>query len=349
MRWPGLPSRTPIGIDIGGQYIKAAQLGRNSHGWCMRASACVPRAGGDDPIDAGEVRRLCGVLYRQGFALNKAVVAVPPEKLLHGMLDLPPAKSGAPLGQIARMELARMHGCDPQAFEMACWELPPSARSKGLSQVLATACRHGDADALLDVLEEGGLDVRALDTHARALVRACTPLLAPDGGIVGILDVGWNSCHLIVVKERVIIYERALPEAGCRHLAKTFAEHLHLETRDWELLLLETPSQTAPPDAPELFREVGALAWAHFEGLLEDLQVTFSYAMEMYPGAPVERLLLAGGGASIRGLGVKLASALGVETRVVSPTDLVECPAPVPNNPSASGLTAAVGLAQLED
>ncbi len=74
------------------------------------------------------------------FAGRKAVLAVPAEKLLRGIVELGPIESGAPIDQVARMEFARVHNRDPQSFEMVYWMLPPSPARQGRSQLLAAAC-----------------------------------------------------------------------------------------------------------------------------------------------------------------------------------------------------------------
>ncbi len=349
MRWPRLPGRTPIGIDIGARYIKAAQLKRSARGWTIQAAASLPRQAPEAPIDVAEAKRLSAALDRQGFVGKDAVVAMPAEQLMTGMLDLPPAGSGAPLDQIARMELARMQGWDPKAFELVYWLLPPSPQTKGQTQVLAAGCTHNDANAVLDVLESAGLHVHALDTHVCALVRAYAPLLVGSTGVVGVMDVGWKCCRLVALHQGVVIYERSLAEAGIARLSQTLSEQLGLTPAELEVLFAQVGME-ASPDGPEddddPFEKVRGAVASHFERMLDEIRAPLFYAMQQYPGTSVERLLLAGGGASIPGLAQRLASMLELETRVVRPGDLAECPNSLLAKCSTAGLTVAIGLAQ---
>jgi len=358
MRWPHLPGPTPIGIDIGARFIKAAQLKRSSRGWTVQAATCLPRQSPDAPIDAAEARRLTGTLDRQGFVGRTAVVAMPPEKVMTGMLDLPPAGSGAPMDQIARMELARMQGWDPKAFELVYWMLPPSPQTKGQTQVLAAGCTHNDANAVLDVLEGAGLRVQALDTHVCALVRAYAPLLVGSAGVVGVMDIGWKGCTLVVLHQGTVIYQRKLPEAGIARLSTTLAEQLKLAPPELEALLTQVGLTAKPAEAAEAaevaegaeggdpFEAARGVMASHFEQVSDEIRAPLFYAMQQYPGTSVERLLLAGGGASIPGLPERLTSMLDVGTHVVRPADLAECPHSLLDKCSTAGLTVAIGLAQ---
>jgi len=343
-----MTSRTPIGLDIGARDIKAAQLNRSSRRPRLKAAALLPRSVPDSPVDQAEIQRLCAVLGRQGFSGTNAALAAPAGQLLRATLELPPLDAGAPLDQMARMEFARMHGRDPQSFELAYWMLPESPARKGRTQLIAAAFPHDEADALLDIMEQGGLNVQVLDVHPCALLRACAPLLSSTTGIVGIVDLGWNACQLLIVYHGVVVYERSLPEAGIRRLCEALSQQLHLDQTAIDLCLGEVgfAKGQGPQGTEDCFASARTIIAKHFDSAVADLRAPLSYTMQQYPGTSVARLLLVGGGASIPGLGGYLGSALGIETRTVSPADLVECPPPLLARCSTGALTAALGLAQ---
>ena len=234
---------------------------------------------------------------------------------------------------------------------MAYWQLPPSERTKGKSHVLATACAHADADALLDVAESGGLNVEGLDIHASALKRACMPLArtaAGDSpGITGILDMGWRACRLMVLYCGAVVYERSVPEVSMAKLHQALADDFRLPTSEVDVLLAEADrSEGGEDDEFGLFGQVNARVQAHIGEIAEELRAPFTYAAQQYSGAPVEQLLLVGGGAGIGAPARRLGDVLEIDTRTVAPVDLVECPPRLLTMCSAATLTAAIGLAQ---
>src|SRR5262245_12711380 len=122
-------SRSPIGIDLGGYAVKAVQLARAGRGWSIHAVLSVPLPVPNHPLDRGTVRFLRDSLHRQGFTSDRVVLAAPTKQLEVDVLEVPPASSGAPVQQIARMELARSAKIESDRFEMGCWELPAPARA----------------------------------------------------------------------------------------------------------------------------------------------------------------------------------------------------------------------------
>ncbi len=347
MKRPGMISRTPIGLDIGARRIKAVQLGRAGGQWRLLAATSIPRHNEDGLIDEPEIRRLCEILDRQGFVGNRAIVAVPWQKVLTGVLELPPTESGAPLTRIARMEFGRMHGCEPFRLEMAFWRLPPSPGAKDNNQTLAVGCTHAEADALLDALELGGLQVEALDTHVCALARAYAPM-AQGTGIIAILDLGWTEGRLVLLYQGTVIYERALPEAGVAPLAEALTDKFGLNQDERELLLADVGMAEKRTDGgADVFAGPRRMILRHFERGLAEIEAPLRYAMGQYPSAKVDRILLSGGGAAIPALDGSLAPVLDTDTRAASPIDLMQCSRALPANCNGASLATAVGLAQM--
>ena len=376
-------TRSPIGVDVGARAVKAIQFGRDRWGngeWRVTAAAEMPRddvaqpQGGDrvgapatpakpsTVLTPAEVRRLVGTLERQGFSGDDVVLAVPNERLSSSMLELPPRSSQAPLEQIARMEVARAHRFPPDSFEMGSWDLPAAARATKQTPVMAVACTHADAGLVMDPFEAEGLNVLGLDVKAAAHARACAPLLGAEGGIVGIVDLGWGSATLSLMHQGVAIYGRTLGDSGIYKLYHTLALRLGLEIDVIDYLLAdsglaggEASSKESPAPAAAAAQgarkaknatDAAGLIAAHFEAAVHELQVSLQYAQHQYPDTPVSRLLVVGGGGCIRGVTEHLHRNLGIEARAVAPADVAVCPPSVADKCSSPSLTAALGLAR---
>ena len=371
-------TRTPIGIDVGSRVVKAVQFGRERWGdgkWQIVAATQIPRseishapaapvpsaAAGNAaaapsaharPLTAEDVRRLVGTLERQGFEGRDVVLAVPTEKLSTSVLDLPPRSSQAPLEQIARMEMARAHKCAPDSFEMGCWDLPAAARATKATPVMAVACSHADATAILDPFEAEGLNVCALDVRPAAYARACRALLGEPRSLTALLDVGWSGASLNLMHRGVVIYGRTLADGGIAKLYQTLAHRLEVEEEVVDYLLGESGvGDTAPQAAADKRRgpvDAAGLIAAHFEAAVQELQVSLTYAQHQYHESAVSRLLLVGGGACIRGVAAHLARALGVEARTAAPADVAPAAPGVTAVCGSPALTLAMGLARYD-
>jgi Tfp pilus assembly PilM family ATPase len=291
------------------------------------------------------------------------VLAVPDERVVSSMLELPPRSSQAPIEQIARMEVARAHRFAPDSFEMGCWDLPAAARATKQTPVMAVACTHADAAAVMDPFEAEGLSVCALDVKVVALARACAPLLDADvGGITGIVDLGWSGATLSLMHQGVAIYGRTLGDCGISKLYHTLATRLGLEIEVIDYLLADsglatgeagaaaTTTDAAPaPKKGKNAKDAAGLIAGHFEAAVHELQVSLTYAQHQYPNTPLNRLLVVGGGGCIRGVTGHLRAALGIEARAVAPADLAECAAAAAAKCASPGLTLALGLAQFTE
>jgi Tfp pilus assembly PilM family ATPase len=84
----------------------------------------------------------------------------------------------------------------------------------------------------------------------------------------------------------------------------------------------------------------------HFDRLLEELKVPFSYARHQFPGDGVRRLLLIGGGATVPQLASYFADRLGIDVRAAAPSDLVECPNELLAKAGNPAITVSTGLAR---
>lgn len=374
-------TRSAIGIDVGARAVKAVQFGRDrfgAAGWRVTAAAEVPRDGvapatpqgqapaGPQPLSvhlltSAEVRRLIGTLDRKGFAGADIVLAMPNDKVLSSMLELPPRSSQAPIEQIARMEMARAHRFPLDGFEMGCWDLPAAARASKQTPVMAVACTHADAAAVLDPFEAEGLNVTGLDVKAAAHARACAPLTGGDSaGIIGIVDLGWTAATLSLMHDGVAVYGRTLGDSGIHKLYHTLATRLGLEIDVIDYLLADSgltgteavahakDAAASAPRKTKVATDAAGLIAAHFEAAVHELQVSIAYAQRQYPDTPLSRLLVVGGGGCIRGVTEHLRATLHVEARSAAPADVAVCPPDLSELCRSPSMMAALGLSLFE-
>ena len=357
---------TPIGIDVGTRVIKAAQLSwSRANGWELHAQAMLPRTLEDDDetltgpvdneptepkpaasapwaLDQTTVERLLDVLERRGFSGRRVVLCAPAAALQSDLLDLPPRSSGAPIEQIARSEMSRAATLHNTAFEMGCWDLPASARGNAGTSVLAVAIRHADADALIEPLEQQGLDVIALDTTSWALARAMGRNAA-TGGIAAVADLGFSGTSLVLLGEGGVLYQRHLREAGIGTLYRAVTDRLHASEEMVRCLLTET--EEVQGDDPARAAWVAQLISNYADHLIEELHVSFAFAIHRYPTLPLRKLLLTGGGAALRGLVQSVKSRLDVDVRAPAAADLVAVPPRLAEWAASPSLAPAIGLA----
>jgi Tfp pilus assembly PilM family ATPase len=328
-------------VDVGLRCIKAAQV----RGGELVAAAAIRRTS-ESPIPAAsEWEQLRSLLAKGTFKGKQIVLAVPQDNLLTGIVELPPRSSGAPIEQLTRCELARIHRKEAVELEIDHWDLPPAARMGNRTMVMAMGCSHADSEALLDAAGAQGLEVLALDAHATAAARACEPLLSPQPGDGAILDVGWSCSRLVLQYQGTIVYERILEKCGIRDWSQSLASEGAIQLDEAELLLTQ---KDAPIDGAGQGGKTSSLLKGHLETLARELLTPLTYLTTQYPGASIQKLAIIGGGGAIKGLGEFLSAKLELDAQVATPEKLVRCP----NAQWAHcgpGMALAIGLAKYTD
>jgi type IV pilus assembly protein PilM len=350
IKLPGRTTRTPIGLDIGSRIVKAVQLTGGPGAWRVTGAAMIPRES-EGPISGPELLRLRDVLERQGFAGNRIVVSAPDKQLVTSMLELPPKSLGAPIDQLARVELSNMHKLDAATIEMAYWELPSTGRQREQSRVMAVAYRHSDADALLSLLENAGFEVAAIDLRAAALARVAEASVEARDQIVAMLELGWSASALVILHKGVIVYERRLNDACIKPLADHLTKGFEFEPDVVDYLLSDVGLSSESGDdaiASDQLEDIRCAIVEHFADMVGELAVSFSYASHQYPDAALNEVLLVGGGAAIPGLATHLSQATKTKMTLLSPAVRAEVPAGLANVCKLPLMTAAMGLAMHE-
>jgi Tfp pilus assembly PilM family ATPase/Tfp pilus assembly protein FimT len=321
---------SPIGIDIDHCIISAVQLALCEGGWRIAAAAVLPRVRHEWPPHDAELQRLGDVLARQGFKGNRVSLAVPETILLSGMLDAPPASSGAPIDQIACMELARIHKQDPEKLESHCWELPVRHRStsgadaKSACNLMAVGCAIDQIVPLLDSFEGLHWDVQRLSMTSWALAKACSRL-AGGAASCALVNIGWAASTLSLVHRGVIVYQRSLEEAGLLRLRKQVEHALGCPPEVADVILGAAALSQAPDG--ELGRdsnsrrvlELNRLVAEHLRIIVQEVRTSCSYLGHRFLDSAPRDLVVAGPGANLPGAIEILSRGLEMKVKAATP------------------------------
>ena len=349
MSWFGAAGRSPIGLDAQGRFINAVQLTGSTRRWRIDAATSVARVDPAMPLEAEELARLTTMLYRQGFHGVEVVVAVPSGRLLTGELEIPIGATAGVRQAKARAALASVHQCLPQDLESDCWDIPKPARAEGKSSVIAVACKHDEANDLIDRFESAGLNVRALDVESQAAARASAPVVGDRGDLVPVLNLGWTAAVLVVVHDGIVVYERTLTEHGMNRLYGKLIAKLDMDFDVADHLLHEIGLRSEEPETgegSELMAVVRSYITNHLDRLIAELNTSLSYASQEYADRELDRLLVHGEGALVPRLVERLGEQLDLATRMLVPTDVAHCGGPLAGLGSSPALITALGLAQ---
>ncbi len=302
-----LPSAwSPIGLDIGTHRVNAVQLDAIGR---VRAFASFGRSHPDSDLTTEEAARIRSILDRCGFRGSSTVIAANPGMIRTTVLELPPASSGAPVEQLARQEISRIHKISPDSFALGMWELPPAARASAATQTMAVSCANEAGDSLCDRLESAGIEPIAIDLTSAATVRALP--IDPEQ-TQAVLDFGESRAVLTVVHKGTIIFERMLSELTLRTFRSQLAKALRMPVTGVNAALREK-GIGADSDHDPLTSAAGII----LEPFVEEIAHSAAYASSKYADAIINKVFLVGCSGSIPGLAPYLARTL--ECEFVSP------------------------------
>jgi Tfp pilus assembly PilM family ATPase len=355
-----LPFFTPragaIGLDISGRWIKVAQVTRASHrgSFSLLATARIPRADPRAEFGPADAEMVAGAIDRAGFEGRTVVLGAPRELLVCDVLELPPRSSGAPIEQLARVELARTSRWESSSFELGLWDLPVLGRPSGTRQhseathVFAAALSHELAEPILASLEAAALEVIAVDVPALAIARACMSMAATP--FTALLDVGYQSSLFVVLHDGLVVYERSIAESSLGGLFASVKARVGID-EDAAMLVLSGEGPIEQPDAASavqspaaaLRAEARACLGEFIDSLVPEVQRSLSYVAHRSGGSvPLSRLLLTGDGADLGGIRDRLATTLSVPVMPAG-TELLGGQA---GGAPLGSLVTAVGLSQ---
>lgn len=302
-----------VGLDLGSHGVRAAEV--ESVPGRPDARARLLRFG-EEPVDPdamrdGEVARASAVTTalrtlwrRERFSTKDVVLGMGNQRVFVRDLSLPPA----PLEQLrASLRFGPVQELLPVKVEDCLLDFSPvGTGSDGSVHGLLVAVPEETVEANTSAVAAAGLRPVRVDLNAFGLLRALVHGQLRQE-VVGIVDVGAAITDVLVVDQGVLRLYRTLP-TGSAAITSAVRQALAVpESTAEELKRVHgLVGAGTPGTAP-----VAEAAMRHARSLSEAVHASFAFAASA-SGRPVERLLLAGRGALMPGLGQYLSTTLGV-------------------------------------
>lgn len=356
-----LPALSPVCIDLSGRWLRAAQLRRARTGEALSAWAWTDRAPG--PICTAEAHTLADTLVRRGMVGNRITLVTGVLDTASRVMELPPRSSGAPVDQIARVELARQAGWPDGRFEAHVWDVPrPQAgvREGDSSHVMAIGADHDRIRPVASALAAAGFELCNVEPRSAALTRSLCAYAGEWGSLLAVCDLAWEGLCLSVMHGapaggHVLISERTVPEAGLSRLYEACQKRASLPAPAVDALLGVGPCAPVTGDDAESNPAVRAAAAAirpcvteYLDQVACEAERGISYVAGRYPAASLAGLMLCGEGACLEGLMRRLSDYLQLPVSVAAAGRFCSL---LPGCESAAGLSVlapVIGAARNE-
>ncbi|GAB4187112.1 MAG: pilus assembly protein PilM [Wenzhouxiangellaceae bacterium] len=336
-----------MGLDIGSGAVKLLQLSRSGGGFRVDhfAHEALPKGAladgniNDTEVVSETIRR---AVQRAGTKAKHCVVAVSGSSVINRVINLPASLSDLELESRVELEAGQHIPYPLNEVNVDFEVLGPAPRNAELIEVLLVASRKENIDMRRSVVEDAGLSARVVDVEAFAVANAYEDFIAPRENIpedqtVALIDIGSNSTSLIVVQDRRLVYTREQPFGG-RSLLDDIQRRYGDEMADYDF----ASADSAPPGFED---EI-------LQPFKQQIVQQISRALQFYASSSnysaVSRIFLAGGCASIDGLGQMVDDELGISAEVADPIEGMRVAGTVSGNllqRHAPGLMVVAGLA----
>lgn len=308
-------AKVTIGLDIGTTAVRAAELRGKDEPTLVRFAQLSLPAGA---MNAGEIVEPDAVaevirdLWRRGeFKAKQVAVAVENQNVIARQVELPTMPEEELRGALQFQVQDYMPiAAEDAVLDFLILEEFTGEDNAPMMRVLAVAAQRQMVNATLDVVQGAGLDVVSVDMAPLAALRAVIDpepiVIDEEPGAEAIVDIGGGVTTVMVHERGVPRFARVLP-AGGGDITAALVSELGIDAEDAEAQKLSTSLQpegsTVEPGVPTIIEQ-------RARAFIDDVRRSVEYYQSQAGAAKVGRVLLTGGGARLRRLPERLATAL---------------------------------------
>lgn len=302
-----MAARHAIGLDIGTSGVRAAELSFGRHGVTLEkfGQVAVPPGAVRDGevVDADAVAVAIRQLWAATkFSTKEVVLGVANQRVVVRTVEvawLPPAelRTSLPL-QVA--DLLPMPVSDA-VLDFHPLEEVHGPRGRMLRGLLVAAVRESVLGNVRCV-EQAGLKPMSVDLTSFAVLRSLgTSGLHEDARTEVLVDVGARVTNIVVHTAGVPHFVRILLMGG-HDLTDALSERLGVSLGEAEGLKQTVGLDGGPGAEPNAVRTIDACA----QTLVDEIRGSLDYFRSSFAGVPPERVVLSGGGSTLRGFAARL-------------------------------------------
>lgn len=305
---------TFTGIDLGSWSIKAVTISGRRGSYTLRNAAYMKlsQEGRHGNVTAGA---LASFLRSKGIRPGKAAVLMTGNSLMFRHLSLPlmPEKD---LKEAVKWEIRKEISIAPADLVADFVTTGPGGRSGAdqKSSIIAFAGVRKDIDSIIALYGGAGVEARVIEVVPTALLASFDAAgLWENGANYAMLDIGLQKSTLAIFKRKNLAFTREISIGG----------------DDFTRALQKATGKTAG-EAEEMkaSSHAGDLAFqTATERLASELQRSFDYYQAQFREGGVEKLLISGGTALLRGLDSMIAGIIGVHAFIDDPFRNIKLPA----------------------
>lgn len=324
--------RTVIGLDIGANAVRAAQLtlpsgkGNGRPTLTRFAQVALPAGAMADGeiVDADAVADAIGRLWTSGgFDERQVIVGITGERVMVRQAELP-AMSDEELSAALSYQAAELIPLpvDDCILDFCVLDRFSDSDGEERMRILLAAAQRDVVEQYLNAVERAGLHAKLVDLASLGLLRSVSGEFQDvsdwQPGAEAIVSVGSEITHVVVHEHGVLRFARTLKLGGA-DLTHALATELNIsdEKAEW---LKRRADRSSTNDA---YAKAGRVLENQVGGLAENICASLDYYFAQPDSTTLVRVLVTGGAATTPGLIQRLERRVGCSVLPARPYDRV--------------------------
>jgi type IV pilus assembly protein PilM len=307
-----------VGLDIGSSSVKAVELRKSKRGFQLTGFAAESL--GPDAVVDGAIMDSTGVAgsIKRTLALGKfkprsVATGVSGHSVIVKRVTLPAATSEEVEASI-QFDAEQYIPFEISEVNLDYQVVGPSQTVNDdlAMEVLLVVAKKDKIRNHTNVISLAGRQPEIVDIDAFALQNAFEANYAPNPrDTIALLNIGASLMNINITKGGMPLFIRDVSVGGNQY-TDILQKELQLNFQEAEDLKL---GKVGGPEA----EMVGPLLESITEMLITEVQKTFDFFRETYPGERISRVVISGGTSGISGLPEKIQEIFGYPTEVLNP------------------------------
>ena len=294
-----------FGLDIGSKSVKVVQLKDN-----RLLSFGLEELPSPEPSDKKTIiKAIRKIIDENRVKTNKVVVSVSGSSINVRYLKMPKMPEEE-LTEAIKWEVKKYITMDPKEAIMDHLVLR-EVMEEGVKkvEVVVAAAPRGLIQDRISLIQGAGLIPLAVDVTSFALWRS---IKINDDETAVLIDIGAGITNINIVEKEILHFSRDISLAG-NDLTSAISEELNLDFHQAERMKKEE-GLSLEKETPVTKAMRGPL-----ERLVVEFERSFRYFLAQTPGRKIDRIILFGGSARLKGIDKYLNSSLGIPAGLCNP------------------------------
>lgn len=304
-----------VGLDIGSHSIKVCELAED--GKKMRLLSLGTAQLPTGAVEDGELKDPEGVadiiktlIQNLGIKSNKVAISISGYSVIMKKINLA-VMTDDELQQHIQAEAEQYIPFDIDEVYIDYQDLKTNEERDERTDVMLVAAKKDVVNKYIDMLNSIGLQVVVVDVDAFALENSYELSMGQEGNVI-LVDIGSSKMNINIISEGASVFARDV-FLGSRQLTEQIQSRLGVSFEEAEDLKICAQD---PGDQISGLEE--SFASACKQWVLE-IQKALDFYDSNYPDAPIDKMVLSGGGVHIKGLSEYFSAEANLEVDIFDP------------------------------